>query len=260
MHVARWPIVSRSQLVRAFRPGEQSTKEGPFRTLRTHGWSTAGVGVVTRAERSASGRLTIFSVLNVDAARLARDGEHRHAVSVAKAAEEIECSAAFVQLKQLLSGRSDSEVSAVLEGAAPETEWPDVHAVLKRIALETKSARARFSSKVHFSPVVTGRISEAQADVLVLTEEGGARTAVPRWLAHAAHRESLGDCLALMTERLDDQQMVVSAIPGIETGGKPKFNPFGRGARVHALTDADAKKLAGKPSPLRILVPVAIGR
>jgi hypothetical protein len=38
-----------------------------------------------------------------------------------------------------------------------------------------------------------------------------------------------------------------------------KFSPLGRNAPVRALTRADAKRLAGAPAPLRILVPVSIG-
>lgn len=259
MQVERWPIAGRSQLVRAFRPGE-SSKEAPFRTLRAHGWTTAGVSVVTRDQRSASGRLTIFSVLNVDAARLAREGEHRGAAQLAKAAAGIEGSEGFLELKQLLTGHPLEEVSAVLEGAAPEDEWPDLHELLRRIARETKATRSRMAPKVRLSEVVTGKISEAQEGFLVLTAEGGARTAVPRWLAQSAHRESVGDFLALVTERLDDQQMVVNALPGIETSrDSSKFSPFGRSAKVHSLTAADAKQLAGSPGPLRILVPVSIG-
>lgn len=259
MQVERWPIVGRSQLVRAFRPGE-SRKEAPFRTLRAHGWATAGVGVVTRDERSASGRLTIFSVLNVDAARLAREGEHRGAAQLAGAAARVESSKGFLELKQLLSGHPLEEVSAVLEGGAPEDQWPDLHELLRQIARETKATRTRISPRVKLSGVVTGRVSEAQGGFVVLTAEGGARTAVPRWLAQSAHRANVGDLLALVTEKLDDQQMVVNALPGIETSrASPKFSPFGRRAKVHALTAADAKKLAGSPAPLHILVPVSIG-
>lgn len=259
MQVARWPIVDRSQLVRAFRPGE-STREAPFRTLRAHGWTTAGVSVVTRDERSASGRLTIFSVLNVDAARLAREGEHRGAARLAKAAAAIEGSEKFLELKQLLTGHPLEEVSAVLEGATPEADWPDLHELLRLIARETKAARSRVSPRVQLSEVVAGRISESKDGFLVLTAEGGARTAVPRWLAQSAHRESVGDFLTLVTEKLNDQQMVVNALPGIETSRpSSKFSPFGRTAKVHALTAADAKKLVGTPGPLRILVPVSIG-
>ena len=260
MQVDRWPIIGRSQLIRAFRPGERATKEAPFRTLRTHGWATAGVSVVTRNESSATGRLTIFSVLNMDAARLAREGEHRGATTLAKAAATIEASAEFLLLKQFLTGHSIKDVSAVLDGGTEEAQWTDVHELLKRLARETNSTRARCSPKVKLSEVFAGKLSRERG-LLILNADGGGRTAVPPSLAKAVHRENVGDCLALETEQLDDHQMVVNALPGIDTGpaSAPGFSPFGRNARVHALTKADAKRLAGTPAPLRILVPVAIG-
>lgn len=260
MHVDRWPIVGRAQLVRTFRPGEQATKEAPFRTLRAHGWATAGVSVVTRKEGSASGRLTLFSVLNTDAARLAREGAHRGAMTLAKAAAAIEASAEFLRLQQLLMGLLSKDVSAVIEGGVAEAQKPDLHELLQRIARMTTMARLRCSRKVKLAEVVAGRLSE-EAGLLILNVEGGGPTAVPRWLAESAHRGNVGDCLALVTEKLDAQQMVVHALPGIEAGpsSAPRFSPFGRDAPVHALTKADAQRLAGRPAPLRILVPVAIG-
>jgi len=261
MQVDQWPIVGRSELVRAFRPGEQSQKEAPFRTLRSHGWATAGVSVVTRDERRASGRLTIFSVLNVDAARLAREGEHLAATTLAKAAAAIEGSEAFLRLKRLLSGHLAKDVSVVLEGGVPAAKWAELPELLRLIARETKASRAHCLPRKRFSEVITGRISEAQESFLVLTCESGSRTAVPRWLAQSVHRVNIGDYLALVTEKLANQQMVISAVPGIEMGrpSAAKFSPFGRNAPVHTLTRADAKQLAGGPAPLRILVPVAIG-
>ena len=216
--------------------------------------------MVTRTERRASGRLTVFSVLNVEAARLAREGEHRGATTLAKAAATIEGSEEFLRLKKLLSGQLMKDVSAVIEGSAAEAKWPELHELLRLIARETKASRTRCSPRTSFSRIVTGKISEAQAGFLVLTGESGSRTAVPLWLAQSAYRANVGDCLALVTEKLASQQMVINAVPGIEVGrASAKFSPFGRNAPVHTLTRADAKRLAGAPAPLKILVPVAIG-
>jgi hypothetical protein len=74
-----------------------------------------------------------------------------------------------------------------------------------------------------------------------------------------APARNVGDGVALVSETLSDQQVVVNALPGIETGRASRFSPFGRSAKVHSLTKADAKRLAGRPAPLRILVPVSIG-
>lgn len=260
MNIDLWPIVGRSQLVQAFRPGEPYEKEAPFRTLRTHGWATPGVSVVTRTDHRASGRLTIFSVLNVAAARSAREGHHRSARALAKAAAKVEKSTPFVQLKELLSGRPIAEVTAALEGGVSETRWPQLLDALRRVARETANASTHQTGSSGHTEVVTGRILEALRDVLVLQAETGMRTYVPRWLAQSARRENVGDLLALVTDRLDDMQMVVRAVPAIDMGTKRDASPtpFGRTAPVRELIAADARLLRGTPAPLKILVPVTI--
>ena len=84
---------------------------------------------------------------------------------------------------------------------------------------------------------------------------------MPRWLAQAAHREEVGDCLALVTDRLDERHMVVNAVPGIDVSKDAPaaaFSPFGRNAPVRQLTKADTRLLSRAPAPLRVLVPVTI--
>lgn len=258
MEIHQWPIVGRRQLVQAFRPGEPAGKEAPFRTLRLHGWATAGVSIVTRSEHRANGRLCIFSVLNVDAARLARAGQDRLAMALAKAAATLEASAVFGQLSRLLAGKSSEDVSAAVEGEVGEARWPELHRLLRLLARKTKAARARLAP---LQDVVAGKISETQPDFLILTAASGERTAVPRWLAQAAHREEVGDCLALVTDRLDERHMVVNAVPGIDVSKDAPaaaFSPFGRNAPVRQLTKADTRLLSRAPAPLRVLVPVTI--
>ena len=259
MEIDLWPIVGRSQLVQAFKPGESGSREAPFRTLRTHGWATAGVSVVTRQAQRASGRLSIFSVLNVDAARSARQGDPALAAALAKAAAGIEASSAFVQLGELLTGKAASDVSCVVEGGQRESWWSELDGFLRHLARQTKAARARRPLKAARREMVAGKISETGAEFLVLTAAGGRRTAVPRWLAHAAHRENVGDCLALVTDRLDERRAVINAVPGIDLNMKvpdAAFTPFGRAAPVHRLTRADARQLSRPRAPLKILVPV----
>ncbi len=254
MNLALWPIVARTQLVRAFRPGEAATRESPFRTLRAHGWATAGVSIVTRDEHRASGRFTIFSVLNVDAARSAREGDGSTARKLAKAAAKLEKSAAFARLKQLLSGRAIADVNAAVEGGNVK---PELFEALRRVARETRNAQVHHVTRGE-TQVVTGTILEALRDGLVLQAETGAKTLVPIWLARSAHRANVGDQLALITDRLDDNQMVVNALPAIDlrVRGGP-YSPFERRA-VYELTEADEELLRGEPAALKILVPVKI--
>ena len=88
MNCALWPIALRADLVRAFRPGESPTREGPFRTLRLHHWAASGVPVQLRQGGHAAGRVVLFSMLNVEAAMSARCGEDGMAAALAKSAEK----------------------------------------------------------------------------------------------------------------------------------------------------------------------------
>ncbi|MBI2373807.1 MAG: hypothetical protein HYV07_07400 [Deltaproteobacteria bacterium] len=215
---------------------------------------------MTRSEQKASGRFTIFSVLNVDAARCARLGHPQRAKALAGAAAKIEASKEFLRLKALLAGKPSKEVASVVEGGIPEARWPEVHQLLRLVALATLLVRARPQLKRLECEVVAGRISESLSESLVLTAAGGLRMAVPRWLARAANREQVGDCLALVTERLDDR-MVVNAVPAIDLSqDRPhaEFSPFGRAAPVTMLTPSDVRLLSRVPEPLKILVPVTI--
>lgn len=261
MQIDLWPIVARSHLVQAFRPGEHASKEAPFRTLRTHRWATAGVSIVTRGARHASGRLTIFSVLNLSAARCARDGDERAALEFAKQAGRVETSDAFLRLKDVLSGKPLAEVTSAVTGEVSREHWPEFFDVIRAVANETRSVRQTSLRPSQRSEIVTGKILESRAEGLVLEAPSGAKTLVPRWLGQAAHREKVGDALALVTDRLDDTQMVVQALPAIEVHPvRRAASPFGRMAPVLELTADDARRLSRRPLPLKLLVPVSIGR
>jgi hypothetical protein len=253
-----WPVALRARLVRAFRPGEPP-KEAPFRTLRKHGWASSGVSIVCREHSHASGRLTVFSMLNVDAARLAREGRSREAVAFAKAAAKIEMGKAFAQLKAMVSGRPSAETAEAIQGTS-KTQSPQLLAVLRLIARETQAARKRFVVADTTLQTVAGRISETLPDAVVL-ESSSQKTYVPRGLAESANRVNVGDLLALVTERLDPAQVAFEVLPAIAVENEIQtVSPFGRSAPIHQLTAADARLLRRDPAPLRVLVPVTVGK
>jgi hypothetical protein len=260
MAIEVWPVALRAQLVRAFRPGEPSEKEAPFRTLRKHGWASPGMSIVCREHNRAAGRLTVFSMLNVDAARLAREGRRRDALTLAKAAARIERGPAFLQLRKLISGATTSEASTVLQGIsrAPSSELLEV---LRRIAAETRKERRRCVVLVASLRIMAGRISETLPDAVVL-ETSSQKTYVPRELAESANRTKIGDFLALVTERLDRNHFAFEVLPAIAMAHvrDKRVSPFGRSAPIHRLTADDARLLRRAPASLKVLVPVAIGR
>lgn len=70
----------------------------------------------SRAGGKTTGRCVVFSSLNVDAVRLARQGNADAACAMAKLAERVEAAGAFVKRQVLLSGCSSAVISALLEG------------------------------------------------------------------------------------------------------------------------------------------------
>jgi hypothetical protein len=244
--------------VQVFRPGEPTDAEAPYRTLRSHGWATAGVSVVTRDGRRATGRFTIFSVLNVAAARSARVGDARAARAFARAAQRLERGAGFTRLKDLLTGKPVTAVADAVRGAAESDS--ELGSAIRDVARETRSLSPSPQLGADLA-VVAGRIAEAQPGGLVLESETGSRTLVPRWLAKGAGRETVGEALALMTDRLDDTQVVVTAVAAVDlaSGKRRQPGPFGRAAPVRGLTPADVRLLSRRPAPLEVLVPVVIG-
>lgn len=260
MAIERWPIALRADLVHAFRPGEDASKEAPFRTLRNHHWSTHGVSLRARRGGHANGRLTIFSILNLDAAWSARCGDDATAVALAKAAAKLENSIAFGRLKELLSSCSAEVASSFVAGVVSEP-GSELMALIRLVAQEAHDARVKHAKLK--APVVwaVGRVSEAGASFVVVSIPEGETIAVPRGLASAVHRDKIGDCLALLTDQIDPRGMVVRAAPAIDlaaTNEQKAFSPYGRAHSVNRITKSDAKMLRGTPAALKIRVPVRI--
>ena len=120
MTIAAWPVVHRHRVVHAYKPGEPSASEGPFRTLRGHEWASPGVRVTRRTGRHLVGQMTLFSSLNVESARLARLGNPDEAARVARAAAELEAGPEFAQLQHIMSDLSGYDAQQVVDGVLPE--------------------------------------------------------------------------------------------------------------------------------------------
>lgn len=261
--IAPWPVVARDRIVRAFKPGGSSVAEGPFRTLRRHQWVSSGVRVTRRADRGFTGQMTFFSSLNVEAARLAWNGKASAAVTMARAATDLELGPEFTHLSGLLSGLPSREAEQVVNGALPDDASAELAEAIRAIARRTEQVRASGVAPSSLAEVVfAGHVAEVTGGYVVLTQEEGVTTMVPRWMASAAKRDRVGDVLWLVADKLDNASAVVQVVPAIELEGAPhgrEFSPFGRGdARTLEITAADARLLAGTPQPLRILIPVTI--
>jgi hypothetical protein len=260
MDFALWPIVLRWDLVAAFRPGEPPDREGPFRTLRQHEWATAGVPVHVRDSGHAAGKVVLYSVLNVEAAICARCGDEAAAVAFAKAADRLERSQHFARLRELLSQLRSSEVSSCAAGeidpASVMTE------ALTRLALETETVRRQRRFAKYALHTRLGLISDVAAHHVVLTSKDEPSIAVPRQLARAAHRERIGECLGVINSPVDDRELLVRALPGIDLrpARRARYSPFERVKGFERVSAADAAYLRGTPAPLTITMPITIGR
>ncbi|GIG59853.1 hypothetical protein Lfu02_42250 [Longispora fulva] len=263
MTIVTWPVVSRDRVVRAFKPGGLPGAEAPFRTLRSHRWASAGVRVSIRAGGRLDGQRSLFSSLNVESALLARHGREDAARRVAQAAETLEAGPEFARLKELLAAVPVESADAVLEGRLPSGEaGQELGLALRAVARRTEHVRAAETGLVKVADVVAGQVTEVHEGYVVLSQLGGPSTAVPRWMAVAAHRDQPGAWLILITDRLADASAFVNAVPGISLGADPSpepFTPFGRASqRARVITEADAAVLSGSPVPLTVVVPVVI--
>lgn len=260
MSVVAWPLVDRSRLVHAFRPGERSAAEGPFRTLRFHSWASSGVRLKRRVSGRLAGQVTMFSSLNVEAARLARHGLRDAARRIARAATEIEASPDFIALRDALAALPDERTATmILTGVVPDEAPPVLMDLLKDLAIRTEEIRKAEQSLIDSVQVEAGQITEVHEGYVLLLLAGGPSAAVPRWMAVAANRAQVGEFLALVTDKLDAASAVVEAMPAIDVTQADEFSPFGRtDSRARTITVHDRSILAGVPEPLRVLVPVLI--
>jgi hypothetical protein len=202
----------------------------------------------------------MFSILNVEAARLARHGQTEAAIRVAQAAAELEADSDFRRLQQLLSKIPANAARDVLTGVLP-LEAPDaLLKALRMIARRTEYLRVAESTLARLADVVAGRVSEVHENYVILSRSGGPNAMIPRWMAVAARREGIGDLIVLITDKLHSSSAIVDAVPAIETEGdqsEADFSPFGRdNPRIRALSPQDTKLLSGEPAPLTVLVPV----
>jgi hypothetical protein len=264
-----WPLALRADLVRAFRPGEPSDREAPFRTLREHDWATKGIPVHTRSGARAAGRVVLFSVLNVDSAICARCGDVSTAVEITKAAARLEASSLFVRLQEALAEHPLQLVSSIAGGelvaAGPFVD------LVRQLAMTTAAVQRqrRFAKLASWYHV--GRISSV-AESYVTIDGGGKQSFVPRNLARAVFRERVGECLAIMNGPVESREMIVRALPGIPLDDERtttkhsasrarSYSPFARPATgFQRVSAADVAYLRGAPKPIAITIPITIER
>ncbi len=210
-----------------------------------------------------AGQFTVFSSLNMEAARLARHGNETAAVRVAAAATELESRPEFGHLGTILAELPTAVAQAVIDGVIPEDPPVQLLDALKVVARLTEQIRARELAGTEPVVFLAGRVKEVHHGYVIIVPMNGPETLLPRWMAAgAANRAHVGSLLALVTDKLSEASAVIDVIPALDVGdeGEPvPFIPFGRGdTRALAITAGDQWLLAGDPELLRVLVPVTI--
>ncbi len=259
--IAAWPIVSRADLVRAFRPGTIDDREGPLRTLRDHHRVSRGVNVRARSGGQAAGSLTCFSWLNVEAARAARRGDDATAELLAKEAEALESSPAFKKIAALLGSVSAASARAVLQGFLPSGAPVALDPLLRSLARKTEGRRDHLASTLALFDAVFGKISRVGEGFVELTDSQGEKTRLSRALAESAGRTQPGDYLVVLADQLGSAQVTLSA-PALNTDEalpRRAFNPFERPTGAIPLTLRETRLLSRPPKPRKLRIPVAIG-
>ena len=262
MTIAAWPLATRSEVVDAYGPASAKADEGLFRTMRDHAWATAGVRVDLRLGHRLAGRETVFSSLNVHAARFARHGDHDAAVRTAQVAAEVESSEAFDDLRSLLAKLPAAVVHDVVAGRLAPEASAELRAAVLSVARTAERLRTQASIADGSADVQAGRVVEVHEGWVVIHSQDHPATTVPRWMAAEVRREQIGDCLVIIADRVGRGRAICIATPAIDLAGEPPlaapqhYSPFGR--RIHAISDADARTLSGRPEPLRVLVPVTV--
>ena len=156
-------------------------------------------------------------------------------------------------------GQSPTRVAEAVEGKTREESWPDLYLHIRAVAHQGSRAMV-LASTTEPTGWMGGTVAELGKTTLVVVDGKGMRTALPRWLAGAVHRDQLGDCLTIAHDRLDEGQMLVDALPGLPSAPAARRSPYGRHDSLRRISKADAARLGGRPAPLRVLVPVTIDR
>src|ERR1035437_7135492 len=87
--VTRFPFVSKADILRAYRPGEDAS-DRTFRTLREHRLVSSGLAIRHRRQGRVAGQLRGYSALNIDVVILARHDQPSDALEAAAEAQRFE--------------------------------------------------------------------------------------------------------------------------------------------------------------------------
>jgi hypothetical protein len=246
------PFVTRSEIVREYRPDETVTVDSAMRSLRSKNALSPGLSIATRAAGGQlGGRLHLYSALNRDAARAVRRHDFVSAVRIAKAAARLDASP---EAKRLASSVAIEASAAGAAGLARALAAPGLLADVA--ALQRKIARARAALKPALAPtVLSGRISGLSDAVAMVSLEGLSQPVpVPLSMVEAVGAGTVGAAVSAMWELLPGGRSILTLEPAVDAPevnalGEPLVDLYGTAwGRVLTAADADALHVTGTPT------------
>lgn len=214
--VGRFPLVSRDEILVAFRPGARPT-EGAFRTLRERGWVSGGLGLRPRRGNRLAGQLRVYSALNLDAVLLARHDCDVDAKHLALEASEQE-------------RRWESKLQTMIEELAA-TDLDSIRKLRNQLAHylvpfseDIKRSRRSIRLLSEFIHEEVGVLADISDDwvSLRLVSDPLETVEVQRFLAQAAS-VAIGDLAILHLERFGSSSLV-ALFPAV--GEEADLTPF----------------------------------
>jgi hypothetical protein len=258
VRLAAWPLVQREALVRGFRPGATTDAEAPFRTLRRKGSVTAGVIVVVRSGGRIAGKHQMFSALNFDGARLARQDRWDEAHQLEEAAARLEESPEMAELVALLRHLPVDVTEAYMNGHLPaRSEYPMLWHLTSVLAQRTGEARGQLLGKD--DAVSIGVVEPRSGGVSVIKMAGGKEVTVPRQLTSGLGLDTAGSVVTLFSDVTAAGQLLMDILPGLllsEKDADERFDPFAATKEPVIIPRGAGKAPARVRRPVATALPV----
>jgi hypothetical protein len=215
--VARFPFVSKADILRAYRPGAEPS-ERTFQTLRKRGLVSKGVAVRPRQRGRVVGQLRCYAALNVDAVLLARHERTDEAAEVAGQA-----------------GRFETEWEPLLAELAVTFELQDYEALraARNLLAHSLAPATEQLERLHreCTVAVAGLVSEEFVRIGEINQH---------WAALQVVNPRLADTLADTFKPLNDALAAIARSfprldPGISATVIAAFEPLERARRQLAI-------------------------
>lgn len=258
MKFAPWPLVGRAALVRGFRPGSDAEAESPFRTLRRRGSVTAGVTVVVRAGGRIAGKHQVFSSLNFDSARLARQDRWDEAHELESAATLLENGPEMAELVALLRHLPLDVTEDYMSGQLPNrSDYPVLWHLTAVLAQRTAELRGQLLGQeddIRIGVVASGRGNET-----VIKMARGKDVSVPRQLTTGVGLGTAGSVVTLFSDVTTAGQLLIDVLPGFrltQRDATVRLDPFAETKEPLVIPAGAVKRRAPAPGPVAAPVPV----